>query len=224
MARWCLHTVRNGAVRFGSVFFFSASLLLLFLATGDPANALPAFARKYGMPCSSCHEAWPKLSPFGQQFKDNGYQMGNDRDAPIFQSTAYWPVTFRITPNWSRNSTNGAQVDSASGAAGAAQAQVTTHGFSWSGLDFHTAGTLANNISFYVLPSSDPDGAFHFEAVWARLDNIAGSSWANLKVGKFELDNLLSEKRILTLSSVGGQYAWGHSRFLGRRRRITNTT
>jgi hypothetical protein len=206
MARWCLHTVRNGAVRFGSVFLFSASLLVLFLATSDPANALPAFARKYGMPCSSCHEAWPKLSPFGQRFKDNGYQMGNDRDAPIFQSPAYWPATFRITPNWSRNSTNQAQVDSASGAAGPAEAPVTTHGFSWSGLDFHTAGTLANNISFYVLPSSNEYGAFHFESVWARLDNIGGSSWANVKVGKFELDNLLSEKRILTLTRVGGQY------------------
>src|SRR5579863_9476355 len=75
-------------------------LLGIFLSTCDPASALPAFARKYGMPCSSCHEAWPMLSPFGQQFKDNGYQMGNDRDAPIFQQAAYWPVTFRITPIW----------------------------------------------------------------------------------------------------------------------------
>lgn len=31
------------------------------------------------------------LRPFGQQFKDNGYQMGNDRDAPIFLQAAYWP-------------------------------------------------------------------------------------------------------------------------------------
>jgi hypothetical protein len=205
MARWCLHTVRGGVVRFGTVFFYFASLLVPFLATSDPAYALPAFARKYGMPCSSCHEAWPKLSAFGQQFKDNGYQMGNDRDAPIFQSPAYWPVTFRITPYWSRNSTDKAQVNTTAGA-GAGEAPVTTNGFSWSGLDFHTAGTLANNISFYVLPSSDEFGAFHFESVWARLDNIGGSSWANVKMGKFELDNLLSEKRILTLSEVGGKY------------------
>ena len=33
----------------------------------------------------------------------------------------------------------------------------------------------------------------------ARLDNLFGSPWLNLKLGKFELDNLLSEKRILTL-------------------------
>src|ERR1700686_4591473 len=161
-------------------------------------RALPAFARKYGMPCSACHEAWPKLSPFGQAFKDNGYQMGNDRDAPIFQNPAYWPVTFRITPNWHRDSQNLVNVDGPNGAL-TAEGQVTTHGFDWSGLDFHTAGTLAKNFSFYVLLSSENTATFHFESVWARVDNILGSSWLNIKLGKFELDNLLSEKRILTI-------------------------
>ncbi len=61
------------------------------VATPPPSlhvRAIPAFARKYGMPCSACHEAWPKLNNFGQTFKDNGYQMMNDRDAPIFQQAA----------------------------------------------------------------------------------------------------------------------------------------
>ena len=157
-------------------------------------HAIPAFARKYGMPCSSCHEAWPKLSAFGQAFKDNGYQMGNDRDAPIFQQPAYWPVTFRMTSFWHRESTNRVQVDDPTNPVPGAQTEgkVTTHGFDWSGLDFHTGGTLAKNVSFYVLPSSDNTGAFHFETVMARLDNLLGSSWINVKLGKFELDNLLS--------------------------------
>jgi len=196
---------RDRRSRAGSILFSALLLLFIALIDSSPARALPAFARKYGMPCSSCHEAWPKLSPFGQQFKDNGYQMGNDRDAPIFQSPAYWPVTFRITPNWHRESTSNALVDGSNGPAGN-EAQITTHGFDWSGLDFHTAGTLAKNISFYVLPSSNNLGAFHFESVWARLDNLAGSPWLNVKLGKFELDNLLSEKRILALSNVGGFY------------------
>lgn len=170
-------------------------------------RAIPAFARKYGMPCSSCHEAWPKLSAFGQAFKDNGYQMGNDRDAPIFQQPAYWPVTFRMTTFWHRESINRMQVDDpASTTGGQMEGNVTTHGFDWSGLDFHTGGTLAKNVSFYVLPSSDNTGAFHFETVMARLDNLAGSSWLNVKLGKFELDNLLSEKRILTLTNNSGVY------------------
>ena len=184
-------------------------LLVLFLVTCQPSAALPAFARKYGMPCSACHEAWPMLSPFGQQFKDNGYQMGNERDAPIFQQAAYWPVTFRITPIWHRESTDKAQVDGSNGPGGN-EAKVTTQGFDWSGLDFHTGGTLAKDFSFYVLPSSDNTGAFHFESVWARMDNLLGSSWLNVKMGKFELDNLLSEKRILTLTSISGVYTNYH--------------
>src|SRR3984893_1183714 len=100
-------------------------------------HPLPAFARKYGMPCSSCHEAWPKLSPFGQAFKDNGYQLGNERDAPIFQNPGYWPITFRITPTWHRESQNLTNVDGPNGPL-TAEGQVTTHGFDWSGLDFHT--------------------------------------------------------------------------------------
>src|SRR6202795_4267477 len=180
-----------------------------FPIPGGSVRAIPAFARKYGMPCSSCHQAWPMLSPFGQAFKDNGYQLGNERDAPIYQNPAYWPVTFRITPIWHRDNTNRAQVDGAAGVGGN-EASVTTHGFDWTRLDFHTGGTLAKNVSFYVLPSSDNTGAFHFETVFARLDNLAGSSWFNVKLGKFELDNLLSEKRILTLTSISGVYTNYH--------------
>lgn len=194
-------------------------ILAVVLADSPPATALPlfkanvyaipAFARKYGMPCSACHLGWPMLSPFGQAFKDNGYQLGNDRDAPIYQQPAYWPVTFRITPIWHRESQNRTVVDGAGGSL-TAEGQVTTHGFDWSGLDFHTGGTLAKNFSFYVLPSSDATGAFHLESVWARIDNLFGSTWCNIKMGKFELDNLLSEKRILTLTNVAGTYANYH--------------
>ena len=90
------------------------------------------------------------------------------------------------------------------------EARIESSGFDLSGLDFHTGGTLEKNISFYLLPSSDSTGTFHFETVMARLDNLWGSSWLNVKLGKFELDNLLSEKRILTLTGNGGVYQTYH--------------
>ncbi|MGA9255925.1 MAG: hypothetical protein WBV98_04930, partial [Candidatus Sulfotelmatobacter sp.] len=82
-------------------------LLLAFFVVGfvSSAHALPAFARKYGLRCSACHESWPMLNYFGLKFKDNGYQLMNDRDSPIWQNPGYWPVTFRITPIWHRVST-----------------------------------------------------------------------------------------------------------------------
>jgi hypothetical protein len=188
-------------------------LCALFIAGALPqANALPAFARKYGLRCSACHEAWPMLNYFGQKFKDNGYQLMNDHDAPIWQNPAYWPATFRMTPYWHRESTDKVAVDSVTGNPNSAarEVQVTSHGFDLSGLDFHTGGTLDKNISFYLLPSSDPTGSFHFETVMARLDNLFGSSWLNVKLGKFELDNLVSEKRILTLTPISGVYQTYH--------------
>ncbi|ALP52279.1 hypothetical protein Tel_03480 [Candidatus Tenderia electrophaga] len=44
------------------------------------AKAVPAFARKYEANCALCHTNEPRLTPFGQQFKENGYQMPGSAD------------------------------------------------------------------------------------------------------------------------------------------------
>jgi hypothetical protein len=142
------------------------------------------------------------LNNFGQTFKDNGYQLGNDRDAPIFQEPGYWPIMFRVTPNWHRESDNRRPVDSIPGNPGSGQVEstVTSSGFDIGGINAITAGTLAKNISFFVQPFFANNGSFLLQA-WARLDNLAGSHWLNLKVGKFELDNPISQERSLTLNN-----------------------
>ena len=189
----------------------AGGLLLLFVCFGSlqDASAIPAFARKYGLRCSACHVAWPVLNDFGWRFKDNGYQLMNDRDAPIWQHPAYWPVTFRITPNWHREQTNKVSVDTAAGAL-AGQTSIAANGFDLTGLDILTGGTLEKNISFLLTPSSDNTASFHFESAWVRLDNLFNSPWLNVKFGKFELDNFLSEKRIMGLSNNGGFYQLYH--------------
>jgi hypothetical protein len=206
MRMWAQSHLCQKLPRVGSVLAAAFALIFLILGATPSANAIPAFARKYGLRCSACHESWPMLNFFGQKFKDNGYQLMNDRDAPIWQNPGYWPVTFRMTPIWHRVSTNKVSTDQSP----TGEQKITSSGFDLSGLDFHTGGTLEKNFSFYLLPSSDPTGAFHFESVFARVDNVAGSTWLNVKFGKFELDNLLSEKRILTLTGNGGIYQLYH--------------
>ena len=78
------------------------------------------------------------LNNFGQKFKDNGYQLMNDRDAPIWQNPSYWPVTFRIISNWHRDSSNKVAVDQAA----SGQRQITSTGFDLSGLDSTLAAHL----------------------------------------------------------------------------------
>jgi hypothetical protein len=207
MRMWAQSHLYQKPQRINSVLAAAFVLILLLLGASQSASALPAFARKYGLRCSACHESWPMLNYFGQKFKDNGYQLMNERDAPIWQNPSYWPVTFRILPIWHRVSKGKQVVDSGGGQV---EQRITSSGFDLSGLDFHTGGTLEKNISFYVLPSSDATASFHFETVMTRLDNIFGSTWLNVKLGKFELDNLLSEKRILTLTANGGIYQLYH--------------
>jgi hypothetical protein len=186
----------------------SAALILAFLVLSgaQQANALPAFARKYGLRCSACHETWPMLNYFGQKFKDNGYQLMNDRDSPVWQNPAYWPITFRMTPFWSRESTNKVATDTAA----TGEQRLTQTGFNYGGLDIITGGTLEKNISFLLVPAAEEDGSFHIEAVNVRFDNLLNSPWLNVKVGKFELDTFISEKRGLTLSGNGGGYQLFH--------------
>jgi hypothetical protein len=62
------------------------TLLLIVVAAAlvgiaRPAHAIPAFARKYGTSCTTCHTIYPKLTPFGEAFRRNGFKFpGKDED------------------------------------------------------------------------------------------------------------------------------------------------
>ncbi len=189
-------------------FFAAVGFVLLIVLTSTPGYAIPAFARKYGLPCSACHEAWPKLNSFGQNFKDQGYQLNNDRDSPIWLNPSFWPVAMRITPHWHYESVGRQLVDSGDGQV---EQTIKTSGFDLTGIDILTGGTLAKNVSFLLVPSIDPgDGTIGFESANIPLDNIKGSPWFNFKFGKFELDSPLTEKRIMTLFNKGWFYKLCH--------------
>ena len=175
------------------------SLVRAYEASVSHNKRIPAFARKYNLACSACHTVWPELSAFGQSFKDNGYQLGNDRDSPIWQSNTYWPIAMRTTPQWHLESTTHQITDASPGGR-----TVTQAGFDLSGVDFLLLGTLYKDITFGLVPTLDADGTTGLEAAFVRFDNLGHSPWANVKVGKFELDNLLSEKRFTWLSANGG--------------------
>lgn len=150
------------------------------------AAAIPAFARKYSLPCSACHTVWPELNAFGQRFKDNGYQLGNDRDSPIWQNNSYWPIAMRTTPSIHSERTTNQLVDAIPGDSTTQVVEtVTQAGFDLSGIDFLALGTLYKNITFGLVPTLDPDGTMGIETAFVRFDNLGSSPWANVKVGKF---------------------------------------
>jgi hypothetical protein len=81
------------------------------ILSSSPAWAIPAFARKYGTSCLTCHTVYPKLTPFGEAFRRNGYRFpGIDSDyvkqdtVPLGQEAnkktfpnSVWPDTIPIS-------------------------------------------------------------------------------------------------------------------------------
>jgi hypothetical protein len=47
------------------------------LSVTTPGWAVPSFARQTGMACAACHTVFPELTPFGREFKLNGYVLDN---------------------------------------------------------------------------------------------------------------------------------------------------
>lgn len=63
-----------------SLRLLAAPVVLLVLLVdgwlGAPAQAIPAFARRYEVTCRTCHAFhYPMLNAFGSAFRDNGFQM-----------------------------------------------------------------------------------------------------------------------------------------------------
>ena len=47
--------------------------LVVFCGATEKAEALPSYARQTGQTCSTCHTAYPQLTPYGRRFKLGGY-------------------------------------------------------------------------------------------------------------------------------------------------------
>src|SRR5512134_865197 len=58
-----------------------ALVVSTFLVTlPTDAAAIPAFARKYRVSCNLCHNPFPALTAFGEQFAGNGFRMAIDEE------------------------------------------------------------------------------------------------------------------------------------------------
>jgi hypothetical protein len=60
---------------------------LALLLTIQTADAIPAFARKYDMSCTTCHAPFPRLKPYGEEFAGNGFRLADKESPRFFRNT-----------------------------------------------------------------------------------------------------------------------------------------
>jgi len=80
--------------------FLDFSILVVFVVVLFPttSEAIPAFARKTNMACSTCHTAWPSLNAFGRQYKEHGYRLGHlEKPNKTLSKDLKWDKDFPIS-------------------------------------------------------------------------------------------------------------------------------
>jgi hypothetical protein len=63
---------------------FSLLTAIVVIALANEAQAVPSFARQVGVSCFACHTVYPELTPFGRDFKLNGYVMSKSKKSYEF--------------------------------------------------------------------------------------------------------------------------------------------
>lgn len=77
-----------------------------FVVAAPEASAIPAFARKYRISCSTCHAPYPRLKPYGEEFAGNGFRLANpaeeparaeiDTGDPLLKMVREFPIAVRL--------------------------------------------------------------------------------------------------------------------------------
>jgi hypothetical protein len=179
-----------------------ASLLVVGTIVGaaSTAQAIPAFARRYATSCQTCHIAFPKLTPFGEAFRRNGFKFpGEDADLvkqdqiPLGQDAykemfphSVWPGTLPASPPLAIGF-NGAAVIHPTKSSSAAQADnqsvltlqdLAAEAHLWAG------GGFSEHIAYYA-EVTFADGGTDIEHAELHFNDLGLSSHlVNLYVGR----------------------------------------
>lgn len=173
-------------------------VVLLALASSvlipvDETMAIPAFARKYQMSCTTCHSpAMPRIKAFGEDFAGDGFRM-KDTEAPrYFVNTGdeklsllrELPIAIRLEGHITYDNENN---------------DAFEFGFPW-GLKLLSGGEISKHLSYYFyFYMSEAGEVAGIEDAFLTYTDLFGSG-INISAGQFQVcDPLYKRELRLTL-------------------------
>ena len=75
----------------------------LCVSLASPSWAVPSFARQTGLACAACHTVFPELTPFGREFKLNGYVLDNIKQVTGIDTSGRQTLAINSLPPISMN-------------------------------------------------------------------------------------------------------------------------
>ena len=170
------------------IFLFSLLLGLQWLLLPDESAAIPAFARRYNLSCSTCHAPMPKLKPYGADFAADGFiipENEKERDHVTAGDELLWlnktfPVGVRFDAYAVHNSKDDVKSDLQS---------------PW-GLKLMSGGNLAKNIGYYFyFYMSERGEVAGIEDSYIHFNDVFGIP-LDIMVGQFQTSDPLMKREL----------------------------
>jgi hypothetical protein len=167
-----------------------AAVFLSVSASSATASEIPAFARKYGVSCATCHMPVPRLNAVGEAFAANGFEFtpGELRDTiqtgdPILQLQRNFPLAVRYDAYLSSLSKrNNGQV-------------IVDQQFPWV-VKLLSGGQVAKNISYYAyFLLAERGEVAGLEDAYLQFTDIGGTGISAI-VGQFQVSDPLFKREL----------------------------
>jgi hypothetical protein len=173
----------------------SIAVLALLATMSLPAQAIPAFARKYATSCQTCHTIYPKLTPFGEAFRRNGFRFpGTDSDYWKQESVTLTPKTgsgdatvLSVIPPLSFGGNGFAVVHPDKNASGALADNGAIFSLRDAVEEAHlwTGGSLSDTTTYFGEVTFGGDGTVDLEHLQLHFNDLLGPQHAfNLRIGR----------------------------------------
>ncbi|MDH5499447.1 MAG: hypothetical protein OEY12_18650, partial [Nitrospira sp.] len=202
--------------RLSTALVASAILIITILSSfifPDPAQAIPAFARKYNVNCTTCHTAPPILNQFGRRFLENGYQLPGTQDGGIIGKKKLGDLSLDDVTNYLAlrlvgNAVQNWSVKKQNAAEGIENKTEFTFPDNFV---LFAGGTVTKNVGFMVELGHDvAEGGTAVERGFVTFNNIGAYNLAHLRVGKYDPSTYSSYATVRQqLGDVGESFAGG---------------
>lgn len=195
------------------------SVSLVILVPPNPASAVPSFSRLHGLPCNECHSAFPRLNPFGMDYKQRGFRLPREEGTYIWDQKTL-PISALALGRLRISHTDDPVTE----------ARLSTKSaFELEEVELMVAGTAAPKVGYLLeFEQEVADGKeFSTEQAWIQFDDLLPGSLLNFRGGIMLNENYyLSQKRRLTfqrylspitfnVTGVELNGAWRRLRFAG---------
>lgn len=172
------------------IVFLTLAVLLFAAAIAEQAYAIPPFARKYNLSCTTCHDPFPRLKEYGEEFAGNGFRLPDKEEpARAYMNTGDdrlviqrdLPLGFRFDANYMLREDE----------------SETKNDFQapW-GLKILSGGSISENIGYYMyFYMSEHGEVAGIEDAYIHFNNIGGSE-LDIMVGQFQISDPLFKREL----------------------------